>query len=120
VAVLADDFEILLRIDVQVVREMHELSEHVYLNPFNCSSFVEVGPDRIDLRNATAHDQVAVHARCESRNTRLGTYLDIHVTVLAVDLILSGVHIVAEEYRLARAFESCRVGDFRSFKHSIS
>ena len=97
------------RLDVALVREVGVAREVVHPHPLDGLLVVPGLAQLLDLglgrAVASGHHQVAAHARLHGRDARLGRDRHRVVAVLALDLELTRVDVVAEEDRLARPFE---------------
>ena len=102
------------RLDVTLMREMRVPREIMDSDPLD--RFL-VGPRLANLLDfrlmgtvTPTDDEVASHAGLQRGDPGLGRYRDRVVAVLALNLVLPGVNIVAKEDRLARASQTRGVG----------
>jgi hypothetical protein len=102
------------RFDVSLMGKVGVAREIMNPNPFYRLLFIPRLAKFPDLGLASAvaasDDQMASHAGLHRGDTRLRRDGDRVVAVLALDLVLTGVDVVAEENRLARSFEAATIG----------
>src|SRR3990172_9282264 len=85
---------------VALMREVNEVRHAVDSNPGNGLALLPVGRQLAHLRLPYAHQGVTAHAGLNRRNPRHRAAPGVGVTILAGNLFLPGVQLVAEEYGL--------------------
>src|SRR6266511_1300459 len=103
------------RLDVALVRDMHEAGQRVAADPLGRLPLAPGVADFLDLRlvggSGAADELVAADAGLQCGNPRFARYRYGGVAVQAGDLILARVDVVTKEDRLARTWQGRRVGD---------
>jgi hypothetical protein len=86
--------------DVTLMREVNEVRKLMDPHPFDRAILAPSFLDFFDQWALGLHDLMAVHANTDGRHRSVARLLYVGVTVLAGNLIISGVNLMTERDRL--------------------
>ena len=96
--------------DMALVVEIDEVGHHVHVHPLHGLIRSDGFFKLFDMRRIRLHEIVAIHADRDGGHVRMCGAIDAAVTVLALDLTIASVQLVAERDRLRRRIAHAPAG----------